>query len=107
MEDTIGKPLSPYAVTKYELWADVFGKCYGVETIGMRYFNVFGPRQHLNSTYANVTKKWTGSLLQGKLVRKDRDGETSRDFCGDALVCRPVEWGAMVAAISGSFNIGA
>ena len=65
MKDTIGKPLSPYAVTKYELCAHLLGKYYDFETIGMRHFNVFGPRQHPNGTYANVTKKWAGSLFQG------------------------------------------
>jgi len=83
IEDRIGKPLSPYAVTKYvnELYADVFAKCYGFETIGLRYFNVFGPRQNPNGAYAAVIPKWTGSLLQGERVFINGDGETSRDFC--------------------------
>jgi UDP-N-acetylglucosamine 4-epimerase len=82
VENTIGKPLSPYAVTKYvnELYADVFAKCYGFETIGLRYFNVFGPRQNPNGAYAAVIPKWAGSLLQGEPVFINGDGETSRDF---------------------------
>jgi UDP-N-acetylglucosamine 4-epimerase len=83
MEDRIGKPLSPYAVTKYvnELYADVFARCYGFQTIGLRYFNVFGARQDPNGAYAAVIPKWTSALLQGETVYINGDGETSRDFC--------------------------
>ena len=83
VEDTIGKPLSPYAVTKYvnELYADVFARCYGFNTIGLRYFNVFGPRQDPNGAYAAVIPKWIASLIQGEPVYINGDGETSRDFC--------------------------
>jgi UDP-N-acetylglucosamine 4-epimerase len=83
MEDVIGKPLSPYAVTKYvnELYADVFARCYGFNSIGLRYFNVFGPRQDPNGAYAAVVPKWTAALLQGESVYINGDGETSRDFC--------------------------
>ena len=83
VEDRIGKPLSPYAVTKYvnELYADVFGRCYGLETIGLRYFNVFGPRQDPDGAYAAVIPKWYGALLRGETVHVNGDGETSRDFC--------------------------
>jgi len=83
VEDAIGKPLSPYAVTKYvnELYADVFARCYGFNTIGLRYFNVFGPRQDFNGAYAAVIPKWTAALLQGEPVYINGDGETSRDFC--------------------------
>jgi UDP-N-acetylglucosamine/UDP-N-acetylgalactosamine 4-epimerase len=82
VEDRIGKPLSPYAVTKLvnELYADVFSKCYGFHTIGLRYFNVFGPRQNPNGAYAAVIPKWAGSLLKGETVYINGDGETSRDF---------------------------
>ncbi len=82
VEDYIGKPLSPYAVTKYvnELYADVFSKCYGFHTIGLRYFNVFGPRQDPNGAYAAVIPKWVSSLLKGEAVFINGDGETSRDF---------------------------
>jgi len=83
VEDTIGKPLSPYAVTKYvnELYADVFARSYGLATIGLRYFNVFGPRQDANGAYAAVVPKWTAALLKGDTVHINGDGETSRDFC--------------------------
>jgi UDP-N-acetylglucosamine 4-epimerase len=83
VEDIIGKPLSPYAVTKYvnELYADVFARCYGFNTIGLRYFNVFGPRQDPEGAYAAVIPKWTAALLQGEPVFINGDGETSRDFC--------------------------
>jgi UDP-N-acetylglucosamine 4-epimerase len=83
VEDQIGKPLSPYAVTKYvnELYADVFAKTYGLQSIGLRYFNVFGPRQDPNGAYAAVIPKWTAALLKGETVFINGDGETSRDFC--------------------------
>lgn len=83
VEDVIGKPLSPYAVTKYvnELYADVFARCYGFNTVGLRYFNVFGRRQDPDGAYAAVIPKWTASLLKGEPVYINGDGETSRDFC--------------------------
>lgn len=83
VEHTIGKPLSPYAVTKVvnELYADVFAKTYGFETIGLRYFNVFGRRQNPNGAYAAVIPKWAGSMIQGEEIFINGDGETSRDFC--------------------------
>ncbi len=82
VEANIGKPLSPYAVTKYvnELYADVFSKCYSFHTIGLRYFNVFGPRQNPDGAYAAVIPKWMSSLVKGKKVFINGDGETSRDF---------------------------
>jgi UDP-N-acetylglucosamine 4-epimerase len=83
VEDTIGKPLSPYAVTKYvnELYADVFGKTYGLQSIGLRYFNVFGQRQDPNGAYAAVIPKWIASMIKNEPVFINGDGETSRDFC--------------------------
>lgn len=83
VEENIGKPLSPYAVTKYvnELYADVFAKTYDFNTIGLRYFNVFGKRQDPNGAYAAVIPKWTASMIQGEDVFINGDGETSRDFC--------------------------
>jgi UDP-N-acetylglucosamine 4-epimerase len=83
VEETIGKPLSPYAVTKYanELYADVFAQCYGTTSIGLRYFNVFGPRQDPNGAYAAVIPKWIAQLIGGEPVYINGDGETSRDFC--------------------------
>ncbi|HXY53921.1 MAG TPA: SDR family oxidoreductase [Nitrospirota bacterium] len=83
VEDKIGKPLSPYAVTKYvnELYADVFSRCYGLETIGLRYFNVFGPRQDPEGAYAAVIPKWIASMIKNEPVYINGTGETSRDFC--------------------------
>jgi UDP-N-acetylglucosamine/UDP-N-acetylgalactosamine 4-epimerase len=83
VEDKIGRPLSPYAVTKYlnELYADVFGRCYGLSTIGLRYFNVFGPRQDPMGAYAAVIPRWVASMLDGAPCVINGDGETSRDFC--------------------------
>ncbi|WP_431796738.1 NAD-dependent epimerase/dehydratase family protein [Cupriavidus metallidurans] len=83
VEDRIGKPLSPYAVTKYvnELYADVFARCYGFETIGLRYFNVFGPRQDPNGAYAAVIPKWIAAMIRSEDIFINGDGETSRDFC--------------------------
>lgn len=83
VEENIGKPLSPYAVTKYvnELYADVFTKTYGFNSIGLRYFNVFGKRQNPNGAYAAVIPKWASSLIHNEEVFINGDGETSRDFC--------------------------
>jgi UDP-N-acetylglucosamine/UDP-N-acetylgalactosamine 4-epimerase len=83
VEENIGNPLSPYAVTKYvnELYASVFARNYGLKTIGLRYFNVFGPRQDPNGAYAAVIPKWTDALLKSEAVNINGDGETSRDFC--------------------------
>jgi UDP-N-acetylglucosamine 4-epimerase len=83
VEDKIGNPLSPYAVTKYvnELYAHVFWKTYGIKTIGLRYFNVFGPRQDPKGAYAAVIPLWFLSLIQGNAVYINGDGKTSRDFC--------------------------
>lgn len=83
IEVKIGNPLSPYAVTKYvnELYASVFSKTYGVKTIGLRYFNVFGRRQDPNGAYAAVIPKWFAGLIKGQEVFINGDGETSRDFC--------------------------
>ena len=83
VEERTGKLLSPYAVMKYtnELYADVFTKTYGIECIGLRYFNVFGKRQDPNGAYAAVIPKWVDSLLSQEDVYINGDGETSRDFC--------------------------
>jgi UDP-N-acetylglucosamine 4-epimerase len=82
VEERTGNVLSPYAAMKAtnELYAGVFQKIYGMETLGMRYFNVFGRRQDPNGAYAAVIPKWVGSLLEGKDVFINGDGETSRDF---------------------------
>jgi UDP-N-acetylglucosamine 4-epimerase len=83
IEEQIGRPLSPYAVTKYvnELYAEVFARCYGMDSIGLRYFNVFGPRQDPNGAYAAVIPQWVAALIADAPVRINGDGETSRDFC--------------------------
>lgn len=82
-EDRIGRQLSPYAVSKYtnELYAGVFGRCYGLETIGLRYFNVFGPRQDPDGPYAAVIPRWIAAIRKGDPVQIYGDGKTSRDFC--------------------------
>jgi len=83
VEENIGKPLSPYAVTKYvnELYADVFGRAYGLRSMGLRYFNIFGPRQDPDGAYAAVIPKWIAGFLKQEPVYVNGDGETSRDFC--------------------------
>ena len=83
VEDEIGNPLSPYAVTKVvnELYASVFARSYDFKTIGLRYFNIFGKRQDPNGAYAAVIPKWVASILEGEEVFINGDGETSRDFC--------------------------
>ncbi|MDX1734451.1 MAG: NAD-dependent epimerase/dehydratase family protein, partial [Halioglobus sp.] len=83
VEEHIGKPLSPYAVTKLvnEIYADVFFRTYQLQSIGLRYFNVFGPRQDPNGAYAAVIPRWFGALCQGEAPQINGDGETSRDFC--------------------------
>lgn len=83
VEAVIGRPLSPYAVTKYvnELYADVFARCYDTESIGLRYFNVFGPRQDPEGAYAAVIPQWVAALIRNQALHINGDGETSRDFC--------------------------
>jgi UDP-N-acetylglucosamine 4-epimerase len=83
VEDQLGAPLSPYALTKLvnELYALNFARCYGLESIGLRYFNVFGRRQDPNGAYAAVIPKWIGLLLAGEQCVINGDGSVSRDFC--------------------------
>lgn len=83
VEDKIGDPLSPYAVTKYvnELYGNVFETAYGFKSTGLRYFNVFGPRQDPQGAYAAVIPLWTAAIIQGDTLYINGDGETSRDFC--------------------------
>ncbi|OGT98407.1 MAG: Vi polysaccharide biosynthesis protein VipB/TviC [Gammaproteobacteria bacterium RIFOXYB2_FULL_38_6] len=83
IENQIGNPLSPYAVSKYvnELYAHVFGRCYGMQTIGLRYFNVFGRRQDPHSAYAAVIPLWVSALSKHQPMIIFGDGKTSRDFC--------------------------
>lgn len=102
VEDVLGKPLSPYALTKYvnEMYADVFARCYGFKTIGLRYFNVFGPRQEPEGAYAAVIPKWTAAMLSGEPVYINGDGETSRDFC---FVANAVQINLLAATVSENF----
>ena len=83
VEHRTGAPLSPYAASKQanELYADVFARCYDMQTVGLRYFNVFGPRQDPEGAYAAVIPRWIRALLTGAPVEVNGDGETSRDFC--------------------------
>lgn len=82
VENIIGKPLSPYAITKFvnELYADIFSKTYGLETIGLRYFNVFGRKQDPNGAYAAVIPKFVSQLMKGESPVINGDGNYSRDF---------------------------
>jgi UDP-N-acetylglucosamine/UDP-N-acetylgalactosamine 4-epimerase len=100
VEDRIGAPLSPYAVTKYvnELYADVFCRSYGLKTIGLRYFNVFGPRQDPNGAYAAVIPKWIAAMMEGRPVHIYGDGKTSRDFC---FVANAVQANLLAACAGG------
>ncbi len=83
VEDKVGNVLSPYAATKKfnEIYADVFARTYGFKAIGLRYFNIFGPRQDPDGDYAAVMPKWVASLLNQEPIFINGDGETSRDFC--------------------------
>jgi UDP-N-acetylglucosamine 4-epimerase len=105
VEERIGRPLSPYAVTKYanELYAEVFARCYGFESIGLRYFNVFGARQDPDGPYAAVIPRWIRALLAGKTVEIYGDGETSRDFC---YIANVVQANLLAALASSSAAVG-
>jgi len=83
IEENVGRQLSPYAASKYsnEVYANGFANAYGLELLGLRYFNVFGPRQDPNGAYAAVMPRWFSALLRGDAVTVFGDGETSRDFC--------------------------
>ena len=104
VEDAIGTPLSPYAVSKRtaELYARTFHDHYGLETVGLRYFNVFGPRQDPNGPYAAVLPKWVDALLSGGRCTINGDGETSRDFCYVANVVQA----NLRAALGGADSAG-
>lgn len=82
-EDQLGRCLSPYALTKRinELYAEVFNRCFGLNWVGLRYFNVFGPRQDPDGAYAAVIPKWIAAMIRGQAVHINGDGQTSRDFC--------------------------
>jgi UDP-N-acetylglucosamine/UDP-N-acetylgalactosamine 4-epimerase len=83
IEQDIGRPLSPYGASKYvnELYAEVFARCYGFDSVGLRYFNVFGPRQEPDGPHAAVIPKWIANMVRNEPVFINGDGETARDFC--------------------------
>ncbi|ATQ77123.1 LPS biosynthesis protein WbpP [Massilia violaceinigra] len=83
VEDHIGRPLSPYALTKHvnEVYAEMFARCYGTDAIGLRYFNVFGPRQDPRGEYAAVIPQWFDAMIHNRPLRINGDGDSSRDFC--------------------------
>src|SRR6478672_794069 len=110
VEDAIGRPLSPYAVTKYvdELYAQVFARCYGIAATGLRYFNVFGPRQDAEGAYAAVIPRWVAAMLAGTPIVIYGDGETTRDFCyvGNVVQANLLAATAPEATVSGQvYNV--
>ncbi len=110
VEDQMGQMLSPYATTKLadELYAGVFGRLHGLETVGLRYFNVFGPRQDPEGAYAAVIPCWVAAMIRGDQVRINGTGETSRDFCYVANVVQANLLAATVedeAAVNQAYNI--
>jgi len=112
VEDEIGRALSPYAVAKHadELYAQVFERCYGTATIGLRYFNVFGPRQDPEGAYAAVIPRWASAALRGAPIVIYGDGETTRDFCYVANVVQANLLAATTAdpaAVGQIYNVAA
>ena len=111
VEANIGQPLSPYAATKLinEVYAAVFTRCYGLSTVGLRYFNVFCPRQDPNGAYAAVIPRWIAALLRGEPLIINGDGTTSRDFCYVANVVQSNLLAALASAtdLAPFFNIAA
>jgi UDP-N-acetylglucosamine 4-epimerase len=109
-EAEIGRSLSPYAATKRidEIYSEVMARAYGMETVGLRYFNVFGPRQDPEGAYAAVIPKWIASLLAGQTVYINGTGETSRDFCYVANVVQVNLLAALTsdeAAVNEVYNV--
>ena len=112
VEGRIGRCLSPYAVTKLmdELYAEVASLCYGLESVGLRYFNVFGPRQDAEGAYAAVIPKWIEAMIKNEPVYINGDGETSRDFCYVANVVQANLLAALTErpeAVNQVYNVGA
>jgi UDP-N-acetylglucosamine 4-epimerase len=105
VEEQTGRPLSPYAITKAanELYADVFGRQYGMRIAGLRYFNVFGPRQDPDGPYAAVIPRWIDALIAGETSTIYGDGETSRDFC---YVANAVQANLLAATAEGDDAVG-
>ncbi len=110
VEDQIGRPLSPYAATKLinELYADTFGRTYGLETIGLRYFNVYGRRQDPSGLYAAVVPRWITNLLDGQPCSIYGDGTISRDFCyvDNAVQANLLAGCAEAGACGTVYNVG-
>ena len=110
VEDAIGKPLSPYAATKRmnELYAQVFAEVYGLEPIGLRYFNVFGRRQDPNGQYAAVIPRWIAALIAGTPCTIFGDGSASRDFCyvDNVVAANLLAATAPAAAANTVYNVG-
>jgi UDP-N-acetylglucosamine 4-epimerase len=106
IEDQIGNCLSPYAATKRinEIYAQVFGRTYNLETVGLRYFNVFGPRQDPNGPYAAVIPRWLAALISGEQAVVYGDGSTSRDFCFVSNVVQANIAAALIPAESRLIN---
>lgn len=104
VEDTIGNCLSPYAATKRinEIYAQVYGRTYGMETIGLRYFNVFGPRQDPNGPYAAVIPRWLEAIKRGEPSTIFGDGSTSRDFC---FVANVVQANLLAASVGNGSSV--
>jgi UDP-N-acetylglucosamine/UDP-N-acetylgalactosamine 4-epimerase len=104
-EDAVGRPLSPYAASKHcgELYAHAFSRCYGLELVGLRYFNVFGPRQAPDGPYAAVVPRWFDALFRGGDAVLNGDGETSRDFC---YVANVVQANLLAATVPAGDAIG-
>jgi UDP-N-acetylglucosamine/UDP-N-acetyl-alpha-D-glucosaminouronate 4-epimerase len=109
VEEKTGRPLSPYAATKVanEMFAAVFQRTYGLETIGLRYFNVFGPRQDPEGAYAAVVPRWIASLMRGESCHIFGDGETSRDFChiANAIQANLLAATAPTEATNAAYNV--
>ena len=110
VEAVIGKPMSPYGLSKYvnELYAEIFARCYGLSTIGLRYFNVFGPRQDPNGAYAAVIPMWVAGMIRNEPIFINGDGETARDFCYIENVIQANVLAATVddpAAVNQTYNV--
>lgn len=105
VEETIGRPLSPYAMTKYvnEFYAEVFGRHFSLKAIGLRYFNVLGPRQDPEGAYAAVTPRWIGEILDGTTCTIHGEGHTRRDFC---FVANAVQANVLAATTNDPGAIG-
>ena len=110
VEERIGRAASPYGLSKHinELYAQVFTTCYGMEWVGLRYFNVFGPRQDPDGPYASVIPAWIGALLRGQTAYINGDGSCARDFCHVDNVVQMNLRAAMTedrAAVNQAYNV--